>query len=175
VRYLLISVPYRQKLHFSLDGLHAASQAVERIGNTLRRLEHAPPADGDGALPPATVEQFDSEFRSALADDLNTARALGALHVLLREINTALDGNGVSAGVRATLDEAFGMADGVLAVFPSATGTEGDAGIDRLVAERDAARASKNWARADEIRDELAAAGIVLEDTPHGTVWHRKS
>jgi cysteinyl-tRNA synthetase len=177
VRYLLISVPYRQKLHFSLDGLHAASQAVERIANTLRRIEHSPPADGDGALAVETIESFSNEFRKALADDLNTARALGALHVVLREVNTAIDGAGISEGARQALAAALADADGVLAIFPVTEdgGAAGDEEIQGLVDEREAARAAKDWSRADEIRDQLSEAGIVLEDTPHGPVWHRKS
>jgi len=176
IRYLLISVPYRQKLHFSLDGFHAASQAVERIANTLRRLEHTPPADGTGDLSTEAVAAFSGDFCSALADDLNTARALGALHVLLREVNTALDGSGISAAVRTPLDDALSTADRVLAVFPQrqAAGGDGDDEIQRLVDEREEARAAKDWGRADEIRDRLIEAGIVLEDTPHGPVWHKK-
>ncbi len=96
IRYLLISVPYRQKLNFTMDGLHAAAQAIDRITNTLRRLANTPPADGPGDLTLDSVEAFVREYRDALADDLNTARALGALHTLLRQINTALDGGGIS-------------------------------------------------------------------------------
>jgi cysteinyl-tRNA synthetase len=175
VRYLLISVPYRQKLHFSLDGLHAASQAVERIANTLRRLENTPPADGAGDLNIESVEKFSTELRSALSDDLNTARALGALHIVLREVNTALDRNGVSADAHLALDAAFSEADSVLAIFPKAEEATDDGEIQQLVDEREAARTAKDWSRADEIRNELTNAGIVLEDTPHGTVWHRKT
>jgi len=175
LRYLLISVPYRQKLNFTFDGLHAAGQAVERIANTLRRLEHAPEAGGDGDLGIGEVEAFRREFREALGDDLNTARALGTFHSFLRKINTALDGKGVSAAVRKALDRALEEADSVLAVFPARKASAGDedAEIDAMVQERTAARASKDFARADAIRDELAARGIVIEDTPHGPVWHR--
>jgi cysteinyl-tRNA synthetase len=175
IRYLLISVPYRQKLNFTMDGLHAAEQAIERIGNTLRRLDHTPAADGSGDLESAVVDEFRSEFRDALGDDLNTARALGALHTLLRHVNTSLDGEGVSDKVREQLREAFSAADSVLGIFPTAeTGAAGDAEIDRLVEERTAARAAKDFARADDIRDQLSEMGIVIEDTPHGAVWHRK-
>ena len=175
LRYLLISVPYRQKLNFTFDGLHAAGQAVERLGNTLRRLANTPPSTGEGDLPAEAVAAFRRDFRAALGDDLNTARALAALHTLVRSVNTALDGGGIAAGVRADLDAALGEADRVLAVFPEpGAGDEGDdEEIRRLVAEREAARKARDFARADAIRDELSARGIVLEDTPHGTVWHR--
>ncbi len=174
IRYLLISVPYRQKLNFTFDGLHAASQAVERLGNTLRRLAHAPDASGEGGLPAETVHEFRRDFRSALADDLNTARALGALHTVLRAVNTALDGSGISSGVRGELDTALAEADRVLGLGPDheAPGEIDAAEIERLIAERKEARSTRDFARADAIRDQLTARGIVLEDTPHGTVWH---
>ncbi len=175
VRYLLISVPYRQRLNFTFDGLHAAEQAIDRIANTLRRLENSPPSEGDGDLGPETVEAFQTDFRDGLADDLNTARALAALHGLLRQVNTALDGAGISSAARTGLDEAFADANAVLGIFPADDAEAGsDAEIDALIGERNAARAERNFARADAIRDELAARGIVLEDTPHGTVWHRQ-
>jgi cysteinyl-tRNA synthetase len=176
IRYLLISVPYRQKLNFTMDGLHAAEQAIERISNTLRRLEHTPVAEGAGDFEPETVEGFRREFREALADDLNTARALGALHTVLRQVNTALDGAGISEAARSALRSAFDEADSVLDIFPAAEGAAADdEEIQRLVDERTAARAARDFDRADELRHRLAEMDIVVEDTPHGAVWHRKS
>ena len=176
VRYLLISVPYRQRLNFTFDGLHAAEQAIDRITNTMRRLDNTPAAAGaDGIIEDAAG--FQSEFRDSLADDLNTARALASLHNLLRRVNTELDGAGISDAGRVALVQAFSDADSVLGVFPKAGGGESagdDAEIDALIEQRRAARAEKDFARADEIRDELTSRGIVLEDTPHGTVWHRE-
>jgi cysteinyl-tRNA synthetase len=176
VRYLLISVPYRQKLNFTFDGLHAAAQAVERISNTLRRIRNTPPPEGGGDLTADAIDRFGADFRSSLADDLNTARALGALHTLLRRVNTALDGGGISTPVRGLLDAAFEEVDSVLDVFPAsdAEATEGDAEVQQLIDARADARAARDFAKADEIRDRLSGMGIVLEDTPHGTVWHRK-
>jgi cysteinyl-tRNA synthetase len=173
IRYLLISVPYRQKLNFTFDGLHAAAAGVERIANTLRRLAHTPPATGAGALDPAAVDDFQDEFDAGLADDLNTARALASVHTLLTKVNQALDGGGISAEVEGRLQGALGRVDAVLGIAPSPARAGGDAEIDALVAERDAARATRDFARADTIRNALTERGVVLEDTPHGTVWHR--
>jgi cysteinyl-tRNA synthetase len=174
IRYLLVSVPYRQKLNFTFAGLHAAAAGVERIGNTVRRLAHTPPAAGEGSLPAATVDEFLEEFDGALADDLNTARALAAVHTLLTKLNQALDAGGVAEGERRRVEAAFAHVDAVLGIVPKAAVADtADAEIDALIAERNAARQAREFARADAIRQELTARGVVLEDTPHGTVWHR--
>jgi cysteinyl-tRNA synthetase len=110
-----------------------------------------------------------------LADDLNTARALAAFHVLLTKLNQALDGGGIAQAVRTRLDEAFALVRRTLDILPAEKQAADDASeIDALVGERTAARKGRDFARADAIRKELAARGIVLEDTPHGTVWHRE-
>ena len=173
IRYLLISVPYRQKLNFTFDGLHAAAAGVERIGNTLRRLAHTPPAAGDGSLAVADVEAFERELDESLADDLNTARALAALHQLLTRVNQALDGAGIGAAARALLDAAFARTDAILGIVPRLEEGVADAAVEALIAERVAARKARDFARADAIRCELTERGIVLEDTPHGPVWRR--
>ncbi len=176
IRYLLISVPYRQKLNFTMDGLHAAALAIDRITNTFRRLANTPPADGPGDLELEAVDEFSREYRNSLADDLNTARALAALHNLLRRVNTALDGAGISTRVRPALDAAFAEVAAVLDIIPAADdGTGADNEIQRLVDERTAARTARDFARADELRGRLTEMGIVVEDTPHGVVWHRKN
>jgi cysteinyl-tRNA synthetase len=176
IRYLLISVPYRQKLNFTMDGLHAAALAIERITNTLRRLANTPPADGPGDLELEAVGEFSREYRDSLADDLNTARALAALHTLLRRVNTALDGAGISTPVRPALDAAFAEVAAVLDIIPAGDdGAGADDEIQRLVDERTAARTARDFARADELRGRLTEMGVVVEDTPHGVVWHRKS
>ncbi len=177
IRYLLLSVPYRQKLNFTFDGLHAAQQAVERIANTLRRLRTTPPAaDGAGDLEPQTAESYRSELRAALGDDLNTAVALAALHTLLRRLNTALDGGGVDAKARTALAAAFDDTSRALDLLPAAEPEAGadDLEIQALVDARAAARAERRFADADSIRDQLTARGVVLADTPHGTVWHHR-
>jgi cysteinyl-tRNA synthetase len=175
IRYLLISVPYRQKLNFTFDGLHAAAAGIERIGNTLRRLTHTPPAGGDGALAVADVEAFERELDAGLADDLNTARALAALHQLLTRVNQALDGAGIVAAARARLDAALTRVDSILGIVPRHERGAVDADVDALIAERVAARRARDFSRADAIRQELTDRGIALEDTPHGTVWRRSS
>ncbi|MFZ5804424.1 MAG: cysteine--tRNA ligase [Acidobacteriota bacterium] len=173
IRYLLISVPYRQKLNFTFDALHAAEAAVSRIGNTLRRLHYAPAAGGEGDLPVSAASEFVAEFEKALGDDLNTARALAALHTFLTKVNQALDAGGLSAEAMSATKAALRLANGVLGVFPEVTTEETDAEVEALIQKRAEARARRDFATADAIRKQLADRGIILEDTPHGTVWRR--
>lgn len=173
IRYLLISVPYRQKLNFTFDALHAAEAAVSRIGNTLRRLHYAPAASGEGDLPVSAASEFVAEFQKALADDLNTARALAALHTFLTRVNQALDGGGLGSEAMSATKAALRLANGVLGVFPEVTAEETDAEVEALIQKRAEARARRDFATADAIRKELADRGILLEDTPSGTLWRR--
>jgi cysteinyl-tRNA synthetase len=174
IRYLLISVPYRQKLNFTFDGLHGAESVITRISNTLRRLEHTPAASGEGSLAASELDAFDTEFLAGLADDLNTARALAAFHVLLTKVNQALDADGIAVAVRSRLDQALHRVERTLNILPVETKKgSADAEIDALVAARQAARKARDFAKADAIREELTARGIAVEDTPHGPVWRR--
>lgn len=175
IRYLLLSVPYRQKLNFTFEGLRGAETVLARIANTLRRIATTPPAGDEGSLAAVDIDAFEADLLAGLADDLNTARALAAFHGLLTRINQALDGGGIGAGARQRLDGAFELVRRTLDILPAATPAAGaaDAEIDALVAERTAARKNRDFSRGDAIRLKLAGRGIVLEDTPHGTIWHR--
>jgi len=106
-------------------------------------------------------------------DDLNTAGALGALFTLIRDANVALDAGRISAGDAAGIKTALMKIDPVLDIFPAREETL-DAEIEQLIAQRNAARKSRNFAESDRIRDLLLSKGILLEDTPGGTRWRRK-
>jgi len=172
VRYHLLSTHYRSPMNFSLEGIAAAAAAVERIRGCVRNLVE------DAAAPAAAgtrLREFEEGFRNALADDLNISEALGKVHDARSFVNGVPAWRPAeAAAVRALV----GVFDSVLDVLrvdaPAAPSGSTDAEIDALVAERQAARAAKDFARSDALRKRLTELGIVLEDTPRGPRWTRQ-
>ena len=177
VRYLLLSVPYRKKLNFTFDGLQAAATAIDRLRNFKLRLDTGKFAEGSIAQieerSAAAIKQFDD----SLDDDLNTAEALAAIFEYVRDVNTAMDSGefleGNVAGAQRVLDRFDSIADVLTPSKKEVTGI-GDDEVEKLVAERHQAKKARNFARADEIRNQLNDAGIILEDTKDGARWKRK-
>jgi cysteinyl-tRNA synthetase len=181
VRYLLLSVHYRKKLNFTFDGLHDAESALGRIDEMRFRLENSPEGEGEESSILGAVKALRTNFSAALADDLNISAALGALFILVKETNKAIEAGKLVAGDQKAIAEVLGEVDSVLGVLdperwdPVADrGSEADAGITRLVEEREAARRNRDFKLADEIRDRLAAEGVTIEDTPQGARWKRR-
>jgi len=184
IRYLLVSVPYRKQLNFTLEGLEQAAHAIERLENFRFRISQTSFPAGSNPDIAAKVAAFPEALRKALDDDLNTAQALAVLFELVREVNTAIDAGNFSQqevpGVLGSLDDWNGVFD----VLPSPTESSAvasaggvgltDDDIERKVQERQEARRRRNFALSDQLRDELAAAGIILEDTKEGVRWRRK-
>ena len=178
VRYLLLSVPYRQKLNFTFDALRGAVSAVERLESLDARLgERAGAAGEDGATESfrARLAEARTGVRAAWEDDLNSAAALGALFGFVKEANTALEGGQLSPADAAAARAFLREADGVLGVLPASEDAALEAEIEAKIAARQEARKRKDWKASDAVRDELAARGILLEDTPQGVRWRRKS
>jgi len=184
IRHLLVSAQYRKELNFTEAGLEGSARAVERLVALQRRLHDEVIQDGSadaglGRIADTAIASFDA----ALDDDLNSSEALAALFVFLKEVNGALD----RSGGRAAPDEltaardALGAMDGVLGLLEVALRDEDDSDselaiwVDDMIAQRKEARATKDWARADEIRDALAERGVVLEDTAQGTRWKQNA
>ncbi|MBS1859550.1 MAG: cysteine--tRNA ligase [Acidobacteria bacterium] len=176
IRYLLISVPYRKQLNFTLDGLKAAVIAIERLRNFKLRLETDRFAEGLNEALAGRTAQAAEAFRDGLDDDLNTAEALAAVFELVRDLNTAMDAGEFRAGNVAAALDFLKVFDSVFDVLtPTAKAGElSDADVDARIAERAAAKKAKNFALADEIRNQLLEQGIVLEDTKAGVRWKRK-
>ena len=204
IRFLLMSVPYRKQLNFTFDGLTQAANSVERLRNFKLRLQTSKFEAGFNPTIAELAERASAEMRAGIEDDLNTARALGAMFDMVRDVNAALDGGQVKqddvpnilktleqfdeifavlqdddAGkVRATVEWATeeGKADKIspVAAEIAKAASLSNAEVEKLVAEHSQARQSRNFARSDAIRNQLAENGIVLENTKDGVRWKRK-
>lgn len=175
VRYFLLSSHYRSPLNYADEQLDAANAALTRLYTALRGIVPAASASQ------AVRETYDSRFFAAMNDDFNTPIAMAVLFDLARELNKARDEAAAVAAELAALLTELGGVLGLLQSVPeeylqgTSTASSGipDEVISALVDARRAARAARDFGRADEIRDELAAAGILLEDGPAGTTWRR--
>jgi cysteinyl-tRNA synthetase len=176
IRYLLASVPYRKKLNFTFDGLKAAATSIERLRNYKLRLETAKFADGTNEKLSERTRAAHTAFDEALDDDLNTAEALAAAFEYVRDTNSAMDAGEFTAANAAEALAFLARFDSVFDVLrPSErTGGLSDAEVDALIAERNASKKSRDFARADQIRKDLAAQNIILEDTKEGVRWKRQ-
>jgi cysteinyl-tRNA synthetase len=178
IRYLLLSTQYRKQLNFTMDGLAQASNALGRIAEFVFRLKQSDLPAGSSAATEATARAAEA-FEAGLDDDLNTPRALGALFELIRETNSALDQGTLKAGDRERILEWLEVVDDRLAIVPRATSaaaiSDADtAEIERLIAERQAARRNRDFAASDRIRQQLSDRGVIVEDTRDGMRWKRK-
>jgi cysteinyl-tRNA synthetase len=174
LRYALIAVHYRQGLEFGDASLAAAAAAVDRLDAFVAALE-ANRGDGpDDPRLPALLENVRASFVAALDDDLNISAALAALFELVREGNRRLASATISAGDAGRILALVRSLDEVLGVLPDAP-----AGLSEqeqaLVDARAAARAARDWATSDRLRDELLGLGIMVEDTRDGQRWRRAS
>jgi cysteinyl-tRNA synthetase len=175
LRYVLASIPYRKKLNFTFDGLKAAMTSIDRLRNYELRLKTAHFPEGTNAALDERARTATAAFEEAMDDDLNTAEALGAVFEFVRDTNSAMDAGdfraGNVAGALAFLEKFDSIFD-VLKPTVKAGGLS-DAEIETLIAERTSAKKDRNFARADEIRKQLAEQGVILEDTKEGVRWKR--
>jgi cysteinyl-tRNA synthetase len=183
LRYLLLSIHYRKQLKFSWDNLTQAEEALRRVSDFLARLDAIDAGNrGPGAQSPepeALLAKARSAFDEALQSDLNTAAALAVMFDLIRSLNTMADAGALGAADVAAIRAFFDHLDRVLGVIglrqaedaaPPVAADE----IERAIEARHDARKRRDFAAADRIRDDLAARGILLEDTGGTTRWKRK-
>jgi cysteinyl-tRNA synthetase len=172
VRYFLLSAHYRTQLNYSTDNLDAAKASMSRLYTCLRGLTTDLPVTGES--------DYRKRFIAAMDDDFNTPEALSVLFDMVKEINilagTDIDAANQLASELVVLAEPLGLLqqdpEAWLQSSNPQSGLDAEA-IEALIAERAEARANKDWGRSDEIRDQLTAEGITLEDSPTGTIWKR--
>jgi cysteinyl-tRNA synthetase len=172
LRFALISVHYRAPLSHSQESLGAAAAAVERLDAVVTALEAYREDRPDDPTLPALLEGARAAFGAALDDDLNVSAGLGALFDLVRELNRRIERRSLST---ADADRALATlrdVDRVLAVLPDEA-TELEPEVAEILQAREAARAARDWAASDRLREELAAFGVAVEDTRDGQRWHR--
>ncbi len=179
IRYLMISCQYRSPINYSFDAIAQCKASLERLytcrDNLDFALKNAKDESGErDAEIIALIDGKKNKFIEAMEDDLNTGEALGALFELVKDINLNVNDGVQSKALVEYATEIFDELTGVLGLlYNRKTSSSLDDEIEALIAQRNEARKSKNWAEADRIRDELKAQGIVLEDTPQGVKWHR--
>ncbi len=174
IRYFLLSVPYNKQLNFTFDALAGAEKTVASLRDFRARLSEAKVEPGmNDALHEGSLRAL-QEFEEGMDDDLNTSRALAVIHNLSREVNTALARKQMREDNKRELLALLARFDTVLNVFGNEQCEMLDTEIQALIDERQEARRRRDFGRADEIRDELARRGIVLEDTKDGVRWKRK-
>ena len=178
IRYLMLSSQYRSPINYSVDIIEQCRASLERLYTCRDSIDFALQSAGDREPENAAevrrqLEARRAQFIAAMDDDLNTADGLAAVFELVRDINVSV----LPSGSKALLEEAAALFDtlatDVLGLVYNRKKETLDDGIAARIEARQAARAAKNWAEADRIRDELKAEGIVLEDTPQGVKWHR--
>jgi cysteinyl-tRNA synthetase len=176
VRYMLASVPYRRQLNFTPDSMRSSTTSIERLRNFKLRLSTDRFAEGQHAALDERAAAALKRFEDSLDDDLNTAEALAAVFEYVRDANTVMDAGDFKAGNVAAAEDLLSRFDGVFDVLRPTAHEDAltDAAIDGLIAERNAARKARDFARADQIRAELLEKGVILEDTKDGVRWKRK-
>jgi cysteinyl-tRNA synthetase len=188
LRFALASVPYRRQLNFTFDGLQQATSSVERLRNFAARLRCEKFTVGSQPEMAGRIAKAADDFDAGLSDDLNTAQALAAVYDFVREANIAMDKGEFRQGDVAPAQAFLASIDKIFAVLEDNDGDKlralgfatddaavSDAEIDKMVQERNAARARRDFAASDRIRKELSERGIILEDTKDGRVrWKRK-
>jgi cysteinyl-tRNA synthetase len=178
VRYLLLSAHYRKQLNFTWDSLSAAEKALQRLSDFLVRIDAVAQAGSHAELT-ARVDAARTAFSDAMRDDLNTAAALGAMFELVSDLNSAIDAGAIGVDDVTAVRHAFADFDRVLGVLSLRRAEEERPPvpveeIERLIEDRQAARRRRDFAAADRVRDDLAARGVLLEDSAAGTRWKRK-
>lgn len=178
IRYFLISSHYRSPINYNLEIIEQCKSALERLYNCRESLDFAiKNAKTDIADDEEIISLIDSrkeQFINSMDDDLNTADGIAAVFDLVSDINTKIINKDVSKNVCQKAADMFDELTGVLGLVYNRKSNDINDDIEKLIEERQQARANKDWATADRIRDELKAQGITLKDTPQGVTWTKE-
>lgn len=175
IRYFLISSHYRSPINYNLEIIEQCKSALERLYNCRESLDFSIKnaktdiADDEEIL--ALIDSRKEQFINSMDDDLNTADGIAAVFDLVSDINTKIINKDVSKNVCQKAADMFDELTGVLGLVYNRKSNDINDDIEKLIEERQQARANKDWATADRIRDELKAQGITLKDTPQGVTW----
>lgn len=177
IRYFLISSHYRSPINYSLEIIEQCKSALERLYTCRESLDFAFKNAKDIPDDEELIKKLNShreQFITAMDDDLNTADGVAAVFELVKDINTSILDKEVSKNVCQTAATVFDELCNVLGILYNRKNNDVDSDIEALIEERQQARANKDWATADRIRDELKAKGIILKDTPQGVTWTKE-
>ena len=173
IRFFMLSAHYRSPLNFSAELVEASKNGLERILTAVDRLKSINGTDGE--VDKAAADEMDAfvkKYEDAMDDDLNTADAISVIFELVKYANVNVTEKSSKATVELVLNTIEKLCD-ILGIITEKKEEILDSDIEALIEERQAARKSKNFARADEIRDQLSSMGIILEDTREGVKWKR--
>jgi cysteinyl-tRNA synthetase len=176
IRLVLVKAHYRRQFNFTLEGLDAAQQEVKRLRECRARLEEL--ARGAAADPDAQQPEYLERFQQAMEDDLNVSAAMAVVHEWLTAVNRKIEDLDPGAAREALdtlafFDKVLGVVFAQSVESAAVSGDLSNEQVESLIAERSEAKQTKDFARADEIRDQLSAAGIELRDGRDGTTWKR--
>ena len=178
LRFFMLSAHYRSPLNFSAELMESSKNALERIRNAVSNLNYLEQAaeqqemSGEEQAQMKEAEAFAAKFDEAMDDDFNTADAIAAVFELVKYANSSVSSANTKAFIAAVREEIITLCD-ILGIIAQEKEELLDEEIERLIEERQAARKAKNFARADEIRNELLEKGITLLDTREGVKWKR--
>lgn len=178
LRFFMLNAHYRSPLNFSAELMESSKNALERIITCVEQMKHLLETAAKTEMTEdeqeltKEVQALVKKYEEAMEDDFNTADAIAAIFELVKFANTKADGESTEVFVKYLLDTIVHLSD-VMGLLVNKEAEVLDEEVERLIAERQAARKEKNFKRADEIRDELAAMGIILKDTREGVQWKR--